>query len=246
MTSIALLWAVNAVAVVGVGVAATHWSLVATGSFLVVFLGYLGASFLLERVFYPSPSPRSQPKAPDHTALTLFNLLVASVFAMLAAEGHMRGLSRMSFGPSPAPLTIALEVGLACLFENTVEYYWHRFLHTRAAYAHVHKVHHHYKSPRPFDDMYMHPVEGMAYYWVLYGPPYVFAMHMHSFCIYMALMGLFGLLDHSGIPVRIPLVYDTRDHEIHHRRVNYNYGFPFQYFDFLHGTYLAPQPPKSL
>ncbi|KDO28083.1 hypothetical protein SPRG_20243 [Saprolegnia parasitica CBS 223.65] len=239
MTSmIALLWAVNAAAFIGVGVAMTQWSLVATGSFLRVLF--------LDIVFYPSPSPRAQPQAPDHSALTLFNLLVASVFAMMAAEGHVRGLSRMTFGPSPPPLSMALQVGLACVFENTVEYYWHRFLHTRAPYARVHKVHHYYKSPRPFDDMYMHPVEGMAYYWVLYGPPYVFAMHWQSFSVYMALMGLFGLLDHSGIAVRMPLVYDTRDHELHHRRVNANYGFPFQYLDVLHGTYVAPQTTKPL
>ncbi|OQR88019.1 sterol desaturase [Achlya hypogyna] len=238
-----VLWSVNAVAVVGVCMAATQWHATSTASFLVVFLGYIGSSILLERLFYPAPSPRAQPKAADHNALALFNLLVASVFAMATAECHARGLSRMSFGPAPSTAMLLLQVLGACVFENTIEYYWHRILHTRAMYTRIHKVHHHYKRPRPFDDMYMHPCEGMAYYWVLYGPPFVLPMHLHSFVVYMVLMGTFGLLDHSGVPVRIPFVYDTRDHDVHHTRVTYNYGFPFQLLDVVHGTYL---PPKVL
>ncbi len=32
-------------------------------------------------------------------------------------------------------------------------------------------------------------------------------------------------------------LYDTRDHDAHHRYFNVNYAFPFPYMDWIHGTY---------
>ncbi|OQS03047.1 sterol desaturase [Thraustotheca clavata] len=232
--------------VVNVGVisfvvlAATQWAIASTISFIVVFLGYLATSYFLEVVYYPSPLPRFQPKAENHEALTLLNLLMASVLAMIAAECHIRGLSYMDFDSLPSILTILGQVSLAFVFENTIEYYWHRFLHLRWPYAIIHKVHHHYKKTRPFDDMYMHPFEGFAYYCILYGPPFVFHMHIGSFAIYMILMAVFGVMDHSGVQFQIKHVYNSTDHDVHHARFNFNYGFPFQYLDIVHGTYLSP------
>ncbi|KXS11279.1 hypothetical protein M427DRAFT_440739 [Gonapodya prolifera JEL478] len=54
---------------------------------------------------------------------------------------------------------------------------------------------------------------------------------------YMALCGVTGIMDHSGIRWTIPGIYDTRDHDAHHQYVNVNYAFPFPFLDMLHGTY---------
>ncbi|ETW08173.1 hypothetical protein H310_02509 [Aphanomyces invadans] len=173
-----------------------------------------------------------------HTTLVSFNLLLAATYAMAAAELHVRGRSAMVFDAEwPSWKTIAVQVALAILGANCVEYYWHRLLHTRFLYTRVHKVHHYYKRPRPFDDMYMHPVEGAAYFFILYGPPFVMSMHVVSFVIYMMVMGLFGVMDHSGLSFRIPLVYTSNDHATHHAKVHFNLGFPLPYWDILHGTH---------
>lgn len=62
-------------------------------------------------------------------------------------------------------------------------------------------------------------------------------MHAYSFFIYMAIMGTCGVLDHSGIPFTIPYMYSTADHAQHHEKFDVNYGFPFPYFDMVHGTH---------
>ena len=50
-------------------------------------------------------------------------------------------------------------------------------------------------------------------------------------------MGLCGVLDHSGIKIVVPFIYDTRDHDAHHEKFDVNYAFPFPLLDILHGTY---------
>lgn len=62
-------------------------------------------------------------------------------------------------------------------------------------------MHHYYKSPQPFDDMYIHPLEAAGYYCILYSPAFVFRLHWIGFAIYMAIMGTCGVLDHCGIQV---------------------------------------------
>ena len=62
-------------------------------------------------------------------------------------------------------------------------------------------MHHYYKSPQPFDDMYIHPLEAAGYYCILYSPAFIFRMHWIGFAVYMAIMGTCGVLDHCGIQV---------------------------------------------
>eukprot|EP01034_Spumella_vulgaris_P022735 gene22735-28893_t len=50
-------------------------------------------------------------------------------------------------------------------------------------------------------------------------------------------MGLCGVLDHSGIKLNVPGVYNTVDHDNHHAKFEVNYSFPFPYMDLLHGTF---------
>lgn len=85
--------------------------------------------------------------------------------------------------------------------------------------------------------MYIHPLEAAGYYCILYSPSALLPMRPPTFFAYMSLLGFAGVLDHSGIRVAVPGVYDTRDHDRHHSHVVVNYAFPFPFLDMLHGTY---------
>lgn len=158
---------------------------------------------------------------------------------MITTEISVRGLNLMSYEPIERYGwgKMLSNLLLAISFENTVEYYWHRTLHSRHLYARFHKIHHYYKCPQPFDDLYIHPLEAFIYYCILYAPPFLFPIHVHAFTVYMIIMGVLGNMDHSDIPFTIPGVYDTNDHAMHHLKFEMNYGFPFPYLDLLHGTY---------
>jgi len=63
------------------------------------------------------------------------------------------------------------------------------------------------------------------------------SLHLYSFIGYMIVMGLCGVLDHSGINIIILGLYKTSDHDKHHSHFNVNYAFPFPLMDIIHGTY---------
>lgn len=107
---------------------------------------------------------------------------------------------------------LALEFIYPHIYQSVLEYYWHRLLHQPFLYKRFHKVHHHYNNPEPFDDMYIHPLEAFIYYMILFSPPFVFNMHISCFLAYMAICGVTGIMDHSGIKFSIPAVYNTEDH----------------------------------
>jgi hypothetical protein len=115
----------------------------------------------------------------SHTAciLATFNSILACVLATAVCEAILQGQSRMYFHETEGVAAdtpwyaaeviaavpwqaILLEVLIAVVHENAGEYYWHRLEHTRFLYTRMHKVHHVNKSPEPFDDMMINPLEG--------------------------------------------------------------------------------------
>jgi sterol desaturase/sphingolipid hydroxylase (fatty acid hydroxylase superfamily) len=92
------------------------------------------------------------------------------------------------------------------------------------------------KSPEPFDDLLIHPVEAFGYYCILFSPPFVFRHSALSFVIYFSVMGICGILDHAGINFKTAF-YRAEDHDTHHLLFNVNFGFPTPHFDLLFGTY---------
>ena len=114
-------------------------------------------------------------------------------------------------------------------------------MHLPRVYRVLHKFHHHYKSPQPWDDLFIHPAESFGYCAILYSPAFcVPSLPVASFLLYMSIMGVCGVLDHCGVKMSWPLgTYDTKFHDVHHEAFNANYAFPFPTMDRLHGTYRA-------
>jgi sterol desaturase/sphingolipid hydroxylase (fatty acid hydroxylase superfamily) len=167
------------------------------------------------------------------------NLVIASLFAAIVSECSLYELNKMSFNSihSYGALKIVYDIMVAIIFQSIAEYYWHRMMHLPFFYKYFHKYHHFYKSPEPWDDMYIHPIEAIGYYLILYSPPFLFTCHIYAFLIYMIIMGICGVLDHSGIQFSFPFLYNTKDHDIHHMKFDRNYAFPFPFLDIIHQTY---------
>ena len=84
----------------------------------------------------------------------------------------------------------------------------------------------------------------MACVQILYSPAFVVPhSSVLSFALYMAVMGVCGVLDHCGVVLQLwgGRLYDTREHDEHHRCFTVNFSFPFAFMDRLHGTYRPPQ-----
>jgi sterol desaturase/sphingolipid hydroxylase (fatty acid hydroxylase superfamily) len=178
--------------------------------------------------------------------LCTINTLVASLFAGIVAETAMRGgtklyydaIPELAFGKSTAAFWLAIvgEFLLITFHESVVEYVWHWAMHRPFLYKRFHKIHHHNKSPGPFNDMLIHPLEAIGYYCILYSPPFLYRIHWLSFFAYMSIMGLFGVIDHCGVKISIPWIYDSEFHDLHHEKFHPNLGFPFAFMDVIFGT----------
>jgi len=180
----------------------------------------------------------SRSNAPYRRTLVLVNITVGSSFAGGVTECAMRGWTPMRFGPMEDSIAwSAMLIVAAYIYENIMEYYWHRSMHLPVMYRLFHKIHHFHKRPEPFDDLYVHPIEVAGYYCILYSPAFIFPFHAYSYFTYMVIMGLTGVLDHSGVPVHIPGIYNSDDHATHHVKFNVNYAFPHPFMDILHGTF---------
>ena len=115
--------------------------------------------------------------APNHALIVSLNVAMVGVFAGVSAAAIAEGYSTLRFDPIDSASAIAgvlLEgVGYLLLAHQIEEYYWHRLLHWAPLYKRFHKYHHAYKSPSPFDDMYISNLEAAGYYVILWSPPFV-------------------------------------------------------------------------
>ena len=181
---------------------------------------------------------RREGKEEYHDLVCAMNVITAGFSAGFVVHSIVSGSTRLLFDWKAAGRLSGV-VGTFCLavgWQSVLEYYWHRLMHVPFFYKNFHKVsllkraeslslvtsslltcfsqmHHSYKSPQPFDDMYIHPVEAVGYYCILYSPPFVFPLHVYGFVLYMAIMGVCGILDHSGIKLGFLGIYNTEDHD---------------------------------
>ena len=189
---------------------------------------------------------------PKHALYATINLVVSALFAGAVTELSLRGLSQLhggggGGGGDTTVAEIAVALGKTIAWQSVWEYYWHRLMHYPPLYRLLHKLHHHYKSPQPWDDLFIHPLEAFGYYVILYSPAFcVGAVPVQSFLIYVALLGTFGVLDHCGVDLVVlsPAVYNTRFHDLHHKLTRVNYAFPFPAMDVVHGTFRSESDEK--
>ena len=183
-------------------------------------------------------------KHPRHNLYATINSFTSSAFAGTIAYAFHANLTwcRITTTARDDYTDYFKAFATAVAWQSVIEYYWHRLMHWGWIYKAFHKLHHTYQHPVPFDDLFIHPVEAMGYYLILYSPaflPILPKIPLASFVTYMAVMGLCGVFDHSGVAsLRIPGgIYETTDHANHHSPFVVNYAFPFPLMDIVHQTY---------
>jgi sterol desaturase/sphingolipid hydroxylase (fatty acid hydroxylase superfamily) len=109
-------------------------------------------------------------RAPYHWLLATINTALAALAAAVAVHLIATGRSRVyltwpaEWSAAYCAVRLAAEVVAIVSLHQLEEYWWHRLMHTPWCYRRAHKLHHAYKAPEPFDDMYIHPAEAAGYY----------------------------------------------------------------------------------
>ncbi|CED83720.1 c-4 methyl sterol oxidase [Phaffia rhodozyma] len=159
--------------------------------------------------------------------------------------------------PFPSWTTMAWQVAIFFVFEDTFHYFAHRWLHTPMLYKHIHKLHHEFSAPFGLAAEYAHPIEVLILGAGTVGGPLLFAVAsqtilkslgfdttLHIFTVYVwVIFKLFQAVEaHSGYDFPwgprhwIPFWSGAEHHDYHHMAFVNNYSTSFRWWDHLLGT----------
>lgn len=154
--------------------------------------------------------------------------------------------------PFPALSTMAYQIAIFFLLEDTWHYYFHRLFHYGVFYKYIHKQHHRYAAPFGMTAEYAHPIEVMALGFGTVGFPIIYSyffrnLHLFTVCVWVT-MRLFQAVDsHSGYDFPwslnkvLPIWAGAEHHDLHHHYFIGNYASSFRWWDFMLDTESGPE-----
>lgn len=150
------------------------------------------------------------------------------------------------FSVSDWPLwVLPLSVCFHVVWDETLTYWTHRFLHTyRELYLRLHIVHHRSISITPFAGFAFHPVDAFMQALPMFTSCFFFPLHYDLFLIFSVMTTCWAISIHDNVPA-LPcklFLYATH-HTIHHERGQgsfKNYGKFTSVWDRLMGSYEDP------
>ena len=155
-----------------------------------------------------------------------FNMLFVSALGLLSIQPIVDALgiaNPTSLEAFPSAFTLAWQVAVCCIVEDTMFYTTHRLLHTPALYRWVHKTHHEYGSVTGPASEHAHPIEFLLGNLLpAIAGPLLLQAHVATLCFFLALRVAVSVEEHSGFsfplsPLRVtPWAALTAGHAWHH------------------------------
>jgi len=114
---------------------------------------------------------------------------------------------------------------------------FHKILHLRCVYGYVHKHHHRQISPSRghYDAINVHPFEFLVGEYLNLFCFWMIPCHVFSVLLFLLVAVVAATLNHTRYDVSIPGVYDPKDHLVHHRLPDANFGQYTMFWDKLYG-----------
>ncbi|MCB1189317.1 MAG: sterol desaturase family protein [Leptospiraceae bacterium] len=138
-----------------------------------------------------------------------------------------------------------LSIVLFMILHDAYFYFSHRLMHTKFLFKKVHKVHHLSNNPTPWASFSFHPSEAVLEAGIL--PVFAFLFPYHPLALFVSLliMSVMNALGHLGYEFYpkgftkhlIGKWFNTSTHHnMHHSKVNCNYGLYFNWWDRIFQT----------
>mmetsp|Transcript_26448 Transcript_26448/g.61698 ORF Transcript_26448/g.61698 Transcript_26448/m.61698 type:complete len:262 (-) Transcript_26448:198-983(-) len=114
---------------------------------------------------------------------------------------------------------------------------FHRVLHLRCVYGYVHKHHHRQMSPSRghYDAINVHPFEFLCGEYLNLFCFWAVPCHIFAVIAFVSVAIVTAALNHTRFDVSIPGVFDPKDHLVHHRLPDANFGQYTMFWDKLYG-----------
>ena len=130
---------------------------------------------------------------------------------------------------------------LMVIIHDTYSYWIHRLIHHKRLFKYVHRLHHKFKNPTPWCAFAFHPIESVLTLGII--PVIMFTIPWHNLAliIFISLIIVYDCYVHLGYNFEKIKVFKwqnmPKDHDVHHRNSQYNFGLYFTLWDRLMGTY---------
>lgn len=149
--------------------------------------------------------------------------------------------------PFPSLLTMAYQIAIFFVMEDTWHYWSHRALHTPKLYKMIHKIHHQYSAPFGLAAEYASPIEVLLLGFGTVVCPILWCAVTHDLHILTMytwiVLRLFQAIDaHSGYEFPwslhhfLPFWAGADHHDVHHEKFIGNYSSSFRWWDLICGT----------
>jgi Delta7-sterol 5-desaturase len=172
--------------------------------------------------------------------------LIFSTIEFFVIVSNSFGLTKLYFNISDYGIPYFIASIFIMIVLHDAYFYWsHRLLHWKRIYRQIHGIHHESVSPTSYTSFYFHPVEAVMQLSILPLILFIMPVHWISLSIFLTYMTFFNIIWHNSyefwprITVRskiLGLFSTPTHHNIHHERVNYNYGLYLTIWDKLMGT----------
>lgn len=152
---------------------------------------------------------------------------------------------RTDYESLPDILEIVIHFGFYIICEDFWSYFFHRLLHVKFLYPHIHKIHHSYRHVAAISAEFAHPIEFIITNTLatsigsfLLGKK----THLYTFLLWMTVrMGetadVHSGYEFSWMPFRVLFLKTEEDfHNFHHLYFRDNYGSFFSFWDRVCGT----------
>jgi len=166
-------------------------------------------------------------------AVVTINELITGPFLMIGYDHWRKGPGADIFYV-PDVYTAFKHIFVAMLCHDFFFYHFHRALHHRKLYKHIHKIHHEWQSPMALVSTYAHPLE--HFLTGVVSPsmgPLIMGTPLSVHWVWFGWLIVQTMNDHSGY--HFPLAFSPEFHDYHHLKFHTSYGW-LTFWDWFYGT----------
>lgn len=177
---------------------------------------------------------------------SLITIGLLSFTGMIVISCVLKGYTKMYHSISDYGWAYFFGSIVCCIFINDAYFYWvHRFMHLKAIFPAVHRIHHLSHTPTPWSIFSFSPVEACILYAIF--PVFVFFVPLHPVALSVIVLfnvvnNISGHLGYEIVPGKLHRHWlfkysnTVTHHEWHHAKVKCNYGLYFNIWDRLMKT----------
>jgi lathosterol oxidase len=193
-----------------------------------------------------------QPISPDKASIKheiAWSLSTVLIFSLLATTGIYwinQGYTRVYFSiQEKGWLYLVISFLIYLVLHDTYFYWIHRFMHWRPVFKWIHRIHHLSHTPSPFASLSFSPAEAVLQFGINLIVIFLVPLHPIAIVMFALYNTMINTAGHTGFEI-VPRFFfrnwffkyglTVTHHDMHHSRMNCNYGLCFVFWDKLMGT----------